>query len=885
MAVGPVTFLAPWVLLGLLALPVIWWLLKVTPPAPKKQVFPPLRILRGVVTEEETPDSTPLWLLLARLLMIALLTVALARPVIDRAQTTQGEDFTLVIDDSWAGAAAWSDITREARAMLGQARRDNARVRLLTSYEEPTDFAPAQAALDRLDRLQPKPFEPRAVAATGGDTRYLSGGIGPAPDGAEVFAPPPALRAVMLGAPEETGSGFRVPVHRAHDRGALSHAVAALGGDATVIATAQVEWIDGATRAEALFDLPSELRNRVTRLQVQGLRSAAAVRLLDDNWGRPVIGVLDVGQDASSPLLSEPFYARTALAPNADIYDGDLTRLLELSPSVIVMADEARTSDTRLRAWVDRGGLLIRFAGENMAERPDDLIPVAVRIGGRALGGALTWEEPQTLAPFPASSPFSGLDIPDDIRVRRQIMAEPGAETDARTWARLVDGSPVVTTDALGQGRIVMFHVTAGPEWSNLAVSGLYVDMLKRLLPLAKANRVAATGDVAEGAEFAAERLLDGFGQLTAPGLTVPSVTEATVASPDNPPGYYRQGSRRLALNAVPDPEGYEPLSGIAYGRTADRRLSGLLLAMAAGLLALDVLFAMIATGRRPRLPRPAVGATAAMLAIVFVPPDALAQDGPPDEALNLYLAYVETGDARLDARSEDAMEGLVEALTSRTTIQPQGVRGVVPGVDPLTFYPFLYFPVRRDTPALDPAATDALNLYMRTGGTVVFDTQDFGDSALTPGVHPGLSQVTQGLDVPRLAPVPEDHVLTKSFYLTQVFPGRWANGEVWVDAGETGGANDGVSSVVIGSNDWAAAWASGPDGGAVVTLENDIPRQREMALRFGVNLGMYALAGNYKGDQVHTARLVERLGTGPGDVVRPGEMQGGETDPMVPGE
>jgi len=211
-----------------------------------------------------------------------------------------------------------------------------------------------------------------------------------------------------------------------------------------------------------------------------GTASAASVKLFDDSWGRPLIGVLTTGKTTSSPLLTEDYYAQTALQPYADIFTGDLDDLLPLSPSILIMADAARTEDAALKEFVEDGGLLVRFAGPKLAQRRDDLLPVSLRDGGRALGGALTWEDPQKLDIFNEDSPFFGLAIPDDIRVNRQVMAEPGAQTDARTWARLEDGSPLVTSAPIGLGRVVLFHVTAGPEWSNLAVGGLYVRLERR---------------------------------------------------------------------------------------------------------------------------------------------------------------------------------------------------------------------------------------------------------------------------------------------------------------------------------------------------------------------------------------------------------------------
>jgi len=81
MSFAGLTFLAPLVLIGLLTLPLVWWILRISPPKPREQIFPPLRILEGVQAEEETPAGTPLWLLIFRLLMVALVAIALAQPI------------------------------------------------------------------------------------------------------------------------------------------------------------------------------------------------------------------------------------------------------------------------------------------------------------------------------------------------------------------------------------------------------------------------------------------------------------------------------------------------------------------------------------------------------------------------------------------------------------------------------------------------------------------------------------------------------------------------------------------------------------------------------------------------------------------------------------
>ena len=172
-------------------------------------------------------------------------------------------------------------------------------------------------------------------------------------------------------------------------------------------------------------------------------------------------------------------------------------------------------------------------------------------------------------------------------------------------------------------------------------------------------------------------------------------------------------------------------------------------------------------------------------------------------------------------------------------------------------------------------AAYARLNDFMRHGGMILFDTQDAqlgGESMTSTPNGRVLQRIALRLDVPPLEPAPADHVLTRTFYLLQDFPGRWTGAPVWVEsspeATEVEGMpfrnlNDGVTPVVIGSNDWASAWATQDNGQPLFPVGRGIAgeRQRELALRFGINLVMYVMTGNYKSDQVHVPALLDRLG------------------------
>ena len=230
-----------------------------------------------------------------------------------------------------------------------------------------------------------------------------------------------------------------------------------------------------------------------------------------------------------------------------------------------------------------------------------------------------------------------------------------------------------------------------------------------------------------------------------------------------------------------------------------------------------------------------------------------------------LRLAYVRTGNDEVDAESRAGLAGLSDTLNRRTAVETADPLAVDIEADELIFFPLLYWPVTADQMPPSPSAVERINRYIATGGTILFDTRNSDDE--TPGPFGGaaisaqrLRRLTAGIKLPPLVPIPPDHVLTKSFYLMHEFPGRWNVGTLWVEPVEDH-VNDGVSSVIVGADDWAGAWAVDRDGQPLYAVVPGGEPQREMALRFGINLVMYVLTGNYKSDQVHVPAILERLG------------------------
>jgi Domain of unknown function (DUF4159)/Aerotolerance regulator N-terminal len=886
------TFATPLALLALVALPLLWWLLRVTPPAPRREVFPGIFFLSRLPRAEETPAHTPWWLLALRALAAMLAVVGLARPVLNSASGIAGTGpIMVIIDNGWTAAGDWPRRIQAANAILDRAAAANRPVALIATAAAGTDGAraPVSAAQvsdvrPRLGALAPEPWPSDRAAAVpddwrtpGTDVFYIGDGTRDSSDPSRFAAKVKAIGAVteiccgapphLILPPESGREGFRVNVARGGTGAGETVTVQARTGDGMTLASATVAFAPGAGIGAAAMDLPVEIRNKIARLTIAGAPSAGAVYLLDERTRRRPVGLLTTGVDATdTPLSGAFFFLKTALAPFAELREGDLPALTRGELSVLIMPDRTLTDGPEavaLRAWVEKGGLLIRFSGPHLAEEmtSDPLLPVPLLNGDRQLGGAMSWSEPAGLAPFPAASPFAGLAVPADVHVTRQVLAEPGADLARQTWASLVDGTPLVTRRALGQGQIVLFHVTSNADWSDLPLSGLYVEMLNRLIALS-----AGTSTVADSTILAPADMLDGFGGLVRPppsarGLEA-SAFPTTAPSPIHPPGLYGPEAGRRALNvgtASTMLEAIPRLPGATQQPLGDaereREIGPGLLAFAFVLLILDLLISLRLRGAL-RL----AGAVLVLFGLHLG--TARAADAPDSNpALVTRLGYIDSGEARVNAVSRAGLAGLSDYVNRRTAAMLAKPDEVDPDSTDLSVYPLLYWPVGPDARELSAHAVAALNDFMARGGILVIDTGT-GRTSATGGAQPdpALRRVTRGLSVPALTPLTNDNVLARSFYLLTEFPGRFESEPVWVQK-DPDRSNDGVSSIIIGSEDWATAWAVDGFGRNLFPLSPGGERQRTLAYRFGVNLVMYALTGNYKGDQVHIPAIMKRLG------------------------
>lgn len=836
---GALFFVAPALLVAAAALPLLYLLLRLLPPAPRRVQLPSFKLLGGADLPPPPSARPPWWLLLLRISIAALFILGLAGPRWQPPRTAAPPArLAIVIDNGWSATSQWEQMIAAAEARL-EAAAPTTRIAVLptTSVAAPppprfVDAATARAQLDAIVPL-PWPGDRAALAARlPSDAAYLW-----IADGVE-DGHAPALRRKLQGA-EIISLAPDDPVFRIAGRTRTGWSAQFVRYDGAATGTLTVSTASGArihrepltfngNVATTRFPLDVGDRSRAARLTV-GSGSIAATYLADGSSNRPRVVIVE-GPSNSPPLESGAYYVRRALEPHADVASASLAAAAGDPATFFVLVDvvaDAAQAEA-LNRRIEGGAVAVVFAGPRIAENGSALSPVPLRSGERALGGVLSWQKPQAIGGFAADSPLAGLPLGGEARVSRQLLA--GGDAEAGRWAWLADGTPIVSAARRGAGLVILVHTAADPSWSSLPLTGVFEMMLRRLLPLAENPRET---DISASKPWVLERMLGARGNWQDPPRHVQIAAgdfDTSRASAATPPGIYRSGKTRRMLNfttALGPAFTFTPLRTDGL-RPATRveppvDIGRWLLLVATLLAAFDLFIALRLRG---------------VLAPIFAVA-ALFMINPAEAADDMQIAYVRTGGAG-DVRTARGLEMLGAALARRTSVEPAKPVAVDPARDQLGRFPVIYWPAYSARTMSAPTA-ERLRDYVARGGLVLFD---FGRPL---GAGSGARELLEPLGLPALAEVGPDHVLSKSFYILPGFIG----GAVWAEAG-TSGASGRVSGVVIGGGDWAAIWA----GDKPVS-----PSQRDAAFRFGINVVMYALTGTYKSDQVHTRALLDRLG------------------------
>ncbi|WP_336294229.1 DUF4159 domain-containing protein [Bartonella sp. CB169] len=928
------SFAAPLLLLGLLSLPVIWWLLRITPPSPHKELFPPLRFLQKSTNQQETANQIPWWLLLLRLTMAAIIIIALAQPTWNKkpVMLSGSQSLVLILDNGWASAKEWKKRVSIAETLLEQAEKQKKDIYFLATAENDTsNMGPlsAKATKQKLMHLQPRPWPvnrvnvlKKLIEITKGkalDIAYLSDGLQTSDDD-QAFALIEQLKPktflwyladisdlIGITAIESNKGTMVARVIRSTTHNETPATLSLYDLNNKLLGQFITNFIEGETTTLVPFNIPLELRNDVAWVKINNQAHAAATFLVNSHNRVSRVALLSQNtNEMTQPLLSPFYYIIKALQDNTQLITAngrglstDIDHLLKQNPSVFIMGDIVNMpeeAEKKLSNFVNKGGTLIRFAGENLstAEHYDSLLPVPLRPGKRLLGSIMSWTKPQKLAPFTKNSFFFDLPFPEDITVSRQILAEPIPNLFEKTWLSLSDGTPLITATNRGKGTLIFIHIAPDPTWSNFPLSGFFAQMLQKLITLSSYGSINQTYIEQKTTAQNPWRTITANGQLQTPPSHVvpliPDTQEPLRPSYNTPPGLYGVKNNFYALNILNHSSRLMKQSSLlpslnknslSYD-TKEKRLTGPLLGLAILLFVFDN-FLILWMGGTFFLNRRKNILLFLPLIISFI---TLFSHVPTVHAQNVknhnetivqaagstHLAYIVTHNHEIDTTSKSGLEALSQFIAERTMLSPGSVIALDLDRDELAFYTLIYWPIDANSPVPTQKNLEKINAFMKHGGTVLFDTRDQINTnlnltgAATPSTQ-RLRTILKGLNIPAIEPASTNHVVARSFYIMPDFPGLYRGSHLWVESSSTTKENknflatgDNVSSLLITANNFAAAWALDEKGMWKYPLIPNDPMQRLWAFRAGLNIVIYVLTGNYKADQVHVPALLERF-------------------------
>ncbi|ENN94431.1 DUF4159 domain-containing protein [Bartonella vinsonii] len=928
------SFAAPFLLLGLLSLPVIWWLLQITPPSPHKEPFPPLRFLPKPTHQQESAKHTPWWLLLLRLTIAALIIISLARPTWNQKPIilSGSQPLALIIDNGWASVKEWKKRLSVAESLLTQAEKHQKDIYFLATAENDTANIgplPAKVIKQHLMHLQPRPWSVNRMDALKKlmerakgkplDITYLSDGL-QTNENDETFAlieqlkpktffwySPDISDLTAITAIENDNGNMVARVIRSTTHNETPVTLNLYDANNQLLGHFTTKFLEGEITTLVPFNVPLELRNDIAWIKINNQNHAAATFLVNSHNKMSRVALLSPNtREMAQPLLSPFYYIIKALEGYTQLITAgggelstDLDHLLKQNPSAIIIGDIINMSEEaekKLSDFVNKGGTLIRFAGENLstAEHYDSLLPVPLRQGQRSLGSIMSWTKPQKLAPFAKNSLFSDLPFPEEVTVSRQILAKPSPELFEKTWLSLSDGTPLITAAGRGKGTLILIHIAPDPTWSNLPLSVFFAQMLQKLITLSGHQNTNPTPIKKETTIKNPWRTITTDGQLqTPPSSVVPLVLDAQNPprpSYRTPPGLYGVKNNFYALNLLNHSSHFVKQSSLSPSLSGnplsydikEKHLTGPLLGLAILLFAFDNFLTLWMGGafflNRQRNMLLFLPLTIGFIAFFCHDPRVYAKgtenynEDIIQAAGATHLAYVVTHNHEIDTTSKNGLEALSQFIAERTMLSPSSVRALDLDKDELAFYPLIYWPIDANSPLPTQKSLEKINSFMKNGGTILFDTRDQIKSSLnleraaTPATQ-RLQLILKGLSIPALEPASTDHVVARSFYIMPDFPGLYRGSPLWVESSSTNkkeknslGLGDNVSSLLITANNFAGAWALDEKGTWKYPLVPNDPMQRLWAFRAGLNIVIYVLTGNYKADQIHVPALLERF-------------------------
>ena len=868
--------ISPLALFALIALPIIYIVSQFIPKTPKTNNFGAVFILKNLISTKPIPKQAPLWLKILRMIIAGAFVFACAMPILQNPNSAQiiSKNLLIIIDDDVANANEFSQIKSEIKNYIDVESAKNNNLKIIVQNCNANILNPinnGQNAKNYIDIISPKQILCdreniiRALQGVNSNYRilYFSDNIEQKNDkqyfdilsrisGGDLIIRRPNTNFALIEKANIEKNGLRINIV---SKGQFSQKITLYGENSKILTNHNVQ------NGDNFIEIPQNILRLVQYIKIDGQNNAAANYIIDAFNRRPLVfAPKPIASD--HPLLSDAHFISSAMETIGDVkyYDGKFD--LKHAPNAIIFGDTENfdENDTNiLTQYLKNGGTIIRFLGpKSLSKEESPFFTAPINLDPHVLSTGFAVEN-ITIAQLPKNSIFSDIILPPKINIGQSILFK-SSNNDAKSLINLSDGAPLLSMREIGAGKLYMFHTSAAPIWSDIGLSNLQLAFLKRIVLQTSAKSIPAN-TLEANIILRPSIIIDANGQLTKtisgikPFIT--PITTQTKVDNDHAAGIYEGNGASLVINAGTNIKELKPQN---FPKHQDFKSDNKFFALYSYLLVFGFLLFLIDNIilNLPKLNfKKAISIISALfLCVIFLPHETRAQENSDD----IKLTYIITQDNITNEQAKSGLAGISQILRRRTNIEPSGIIGLDPSKDELSKHPIIYWLLPKTSQSLPAEAIQNLNKYMQNGGILFIDTR--GLSMEPNRAQDILKTAVNGLKIPPLEKVPPEHVLKKTFYILQNFPGFYSNSSLWVQSAATTNysANDGVSPIIISNGDMARAWAQRTTETGFDAINEDFAH--ELSLRVGINIYLYALTGQYKADQVHVRSLLERFNT-----------------------
>ena len=889
-------------LIGLFALPLVFYIIKLLPPAPKKMFFSSFYLIKSMEKVSVTKKNVPIWLLIYRIILITLIILFFSAPylnIMNKKNTSNTiKNYVIIADIGWSMSKEWDKFKKIVSEISVEAEKKNKKIIFYHSNSKnnmsPKIFTSSKSINQYLKKINPVPWQfekSNLIEVIKKNNNFINDktffifskfdnkNYSDQKKSLDFYNNKvknkvlidPIESIIFLKNVHTSKENIRLEVIRhALSKPSSKFSIRITSIDNQIIFKKEYELKPNQITFYFNQKFPLDVINQIHKLEIVDQNHAGAKYYFDDYSKKKRIGILsDSFQYKENPLLSSVYYIEKSLNTNNILKIGNLDQLIKFNCSVIIIPDKGNITDkdhSKLSNWLANGGTIIRFSNIRLAKNNTKFLPSNnLFMTIRNVGGVLSMEKKLKINPFTKNSMFHGLEIPEDITFKKQLIFTSN-NNNLQILATLTDNTPLISLGKKNQGKIFLFHITANNDWSNLPLSALFSGMLQRIVLLSEKKIINSNANLNLTKE------INSFGDLnnTDKILSIRdnSLLKKLTPSKENLPGIYENKELTIALN----------LSNKIYDEHFKSRLDKnykifskftiqvidlkpLLLKIILFMFIIDMLITIILKKNFSFIN--GLNKHKNLLGLVFFFIFIFNLNNAYTEGLDndTYLAYIKTPDKKLNAVSKSGLSTIKNLLETRTSVSPKEVIGVNITKDPIYYFPFLYWPLSKDLIILDITTVSKIKKYLTNGGMILFDIIGFSRESfsLESNKFKTIKSFLASIEADNLSPINEGHTLTKSFYLLKKFSGRWDNKNLLIESSNLE-EKDGVSSVILGFNDWAGAWALDINKNPLYPIVPGGERQREISYRFGINIVMYALTGNYKSDQIHFKSILNRL-------------------------